>query len=90
MGVFDNAQFAVLLAALRLRPCGFATEEEIEQFMEWAHRVSIEGVFLRLVLNGEAVVVAFEGEHPRFMARVHADATEVAAEAERPLDGSQR
>lgn len=86
--MFDDAQYATLLAALRTRPRGGATVEEVEQLFDWAQRVSVEGVCLDLVLKGKAVVVGFEGAHPRLMARVHADATEVATEAERLLDGS--
>lgn len=88
--IFDEAQCVTLLAAVRIRPGGSATVEEVEQLFDWAQRVSVEGVCLELLLKGKAVVVGFDGEHPRLMARVHADATEVAAEAERLLDGSPR
>lgn len=88
--MFDDAQSAMLLSALRIRPGGGATVEEVEQLFDWACRVAIDRVFLNLVLKGDAVVIGFEGEHPRLMARVHADATEAAAEAERLLDGGER
>jgi hypothetical protein len=70
---FSDQQFVTLMNAIRVRPGGFATEDEMQRLYQWAGHIYTAGLLLDLLLGGEAVVVGFEGEQPRFASPEHAD-----------------
>jgi predicted amidohydrolase len=76
---FDDDQLVTLIAAVRLRPGGGATEGEINEFLDWAHRAHMKGLLLELLLDGELAVVGYEDEEPRFAAMAQVLQAEAAA-----------
>ena len=76
---FDDEQFMTMFSAIRIESDGGVTDEEMQRLCDWAHRVHVEGLCLDLLLQGEVVVVGFEGDQPRFAAPEVADRRDTVA-----------